>query len=625
MTTQTEAADPELARLTSAVRAATTSGLSQLRRLDPDAAADLDVVKRQPRRFPTVVMVGETKRGKSSLANALLDAPGLSPVDASIATSAYLEFRFGERAGAVAQVPGQRRGVPLPVEHLRDWGTVLGAMPQELPPPRHIEVYYPATLLSYVSLIDTPGVGGLDSLHAEITLDAVAHATALLFVIDASAPFSKPELDFLTEASQRVNTVFFALTKVDAYPGWRRILDDDKELLATHAPRFANAPFFPVSARLAELSGQLAHDPAAKAEIWKEARIGPLRGALGRTVASRAGVLHDSNIMRAVRAELVTVDQALMEQQRAVDPDPEILSRLKEERSAFANRKRKDARTWSLMLSTENRRARTDVTGALRGQIQQIQDRYLGEIEKASGERIKSLPYEIDRALQGVSLRLSAELERRFRAIGGKVLAEVFTPEELNGVLRQLNARLQSAVQSKPQRDAGGDQLMALMSVGGIGSMAGRGASMGVAAAVGTGGLLVPVIGIGVGLAAGAFMLWRRKLGADRQGAKVWLREVLMEARASISDEIAHRLTELEYALTVALDEAVERRMGQLDAQIAEIDKSMASDKAQRAKRKAAIQGDRDQVRGTLRKLDEVLTKARTFAQTPPKQRPAGA
>src|SRR4029453_9559230 len=95
-----------------------------------------------------------------------------------------------------------------------------------------------APLLAYLSLVDTPGVGGLDSLHAEIALDAVERATPLLFVGGASAPFSQPEIDFLVEASKRVNFVLFALTKTDAYPGWRTILADDRGQLQAHAPRF---------------------------------------------------------------------------------------------------------------------------------------------------------------------------------------------------------------------------------------------------------------------------------------------------------------------------------------------------------------------------------------------------
>ena len=42
-----------------------------------------------------MVVVGETKRGKSSLVNALLRQPALSPVDLAVATSAFIEFRYG--------------------------------------------------------------------------------------------------------------------------------------------------------------------------------------------------------------------------------------------------------------------------------------------------------------------------------------------------------------------------------------------------------------------------------------------------------------------------------------------------------------------------------------------------
>src|SRR5687767_383017 len=138
-------------------------------------------------------------------------------------------------------------------------------------PPRRIEVHHSAPLLQYLTLTDTPGTGGLDSLHVEIAMDAVARATALLFVVDASSPFSEPELRFLVEASKRVNFVLFALTKVDVYPGWQTILADNKGQLHTHAPRFGSAPWFPVSARLAELAMTMSRDTAA--ELLRESRI----------------------------------------------------------------------------------------------------------------------------------------------------------------------------------------------------------------------------------------------------------------------------------------------------------------------------------------------------------------
>jgi uncharacterized membrane-anchored protein YhcB (DUF1043 family) len=145
--------------------------------------------------------------------------------------------------------------------------------------------------------------------------------------------------------------------------------------------------------------------------------------------------------------------------------------------------------------------------------------------------------------------------------------------------------------------------------------MAGASA-LGAGALIG-GGLLIPVAGLGLGLAAGAFILFRRKVATDRQQAKIWLREVLGEARAALSDEITHRFTDLQYALTLALDDAIERRLQQLDAHIAEIDKSMAEDKASRARRKAALQAEREALRARVKQVDEVLIRARILAPAP--------
>ena len=104
----------------------------------------------------------------------------------------------------------------------------------------------------------------------------------------------------------------------------------------------------------------------------------------------------------------------------------------------------------------------------------------------------------------------------------------------------------------------------------------------------------------------------------DKMGAKQWLRGVLGEARAALSDEIMHRFTDLQYALTLALDEAIERRLQQLDAYIATIDKAMAEDKAERTKRKAALAQEREGLRARIKQLDEVLVRVRQLLPAAP-------
>ena len=101
-------------------------GLAILDRYDPELGARLTKMRVTRPDKPTVVVVGEAKRGKSSLINALINVPGLSPVDSRVATSTYIMFRRGPKTAARALLPGQTEPIDVPLERMRDWATDLG-------------------------------------------------------------------------------------------------------------------------------------------------------------------------------------------------------------------------------------------------------------------------------------------------------------------------------------------------------------------------------------------------------------------------------------------------------------------------------------------------------------------
>jgi len=85
-----------------------------------DRAEIADAVQGHARRpssdKPTVVVVGETKRGKSSLVNALLGRTDLSPVDVEVATLVHITFRYAQTPAAQVFIRGQQEPVVVGVD-----------------------------------------------------------------------------------------------------------------------------------------------------------------------------------------------------------------------------------------------------------------------------------------------------------------------------------------------------------------------------------------------------------------------------------------------------------------------------------------------------------------------------
>ena len=180
-----------------------------------------------------VVLAGEFDTGKSSLINALLQTD-VCPQDADEVTVVPTLVRFGEPAratlhSAVAGVAPQQVALSSVADH---------ASMQGNPRNRHrlasVEISLPHRLLrTGLELLDTPGVGGIDSGYGAITLGALAGAQGLLFVTDAAAELTGPELEFLRDAVGRIPAAACIVTKTDLYPNWRTIADRDREHLRT--------------------------------------------------------------------------------------------------------------------------------------------------------------------------------------------------------------------------------------------------------------------------------------------------------------------------------------------------------------------------------------------------------
>lgn len=183
----------------------------------------------------TVVVLGEFKRGKSTLINALLGT-AVCPVDADIVTAVPTIVTYGESAGVTAYAQHPETGEMVRREMTLADLTTLVTEPADPDAPhleRSVEVRLPHRMLrAGLRLVDTPGVGGLDSAHGYLTLGTLSLADGALFVTDASQELTGPELTFLQTVVERCPTTALCVVKTDLYPEWRRIVEINRGHLA---------------------------------------------------------------------------------------------------------------------------------------------------------------------------------------------------------------------------------------------------------------------------------------------------------------------------------------------------------------------------------------------------------
>ena len=147
----------------------------------------------------TVLFCGEFKRGKTSLVNAIIGTE-LCPTDIGIATSVVTTIKYGAVKKAVRYYGNLLENADSLKSEEIEWedidkytmGDVL-----EIDNTILVELSYPSPFLKNgITIIDTPGIGGLDPRHAILTHMALPKADVIVFVTDAGEPLTQSELEF---------------------------------------------------------------------------------------------------------------------------------------------------------------------------------------------------------------------------------------------------------------------------------------------------------------------------------------------------------------------------------------------------------------------------------------------
>jgi small GTP-binding protein len=160
-----------------------------------------------------VLVVGEAKRGKSTLVNALLGRKIL-PAGVTPLTSVATTVMHGTDEGIEARFL-DGRSERLPADALEDLVTERGN-PANCRGVAGVTVRLDVPILaSGLEIVDTPGTGSVHAHNTSAAADALETMDAAVFVLTADPPVSASERDLLTRVAGLSVTTFVVLNKAD--------------------------------------------------------------------------------------------------------------------------------------------------------------------------------------------------------------------------------------------------------------------------------------------------------------------------------------------------------------------------------------------------------------------------
>ncbi|MBM2622780.1 dynamin family protein [Actinoplanes sp. LDG1-06] len=504
----------------------------------------------------TVVVVGERNSGKSSLVNALLGRAGLLPVDADVATDVHVVVRHADSPRALVRTVDEPAGRSVTLDEIGEYAALDPATGR----PRHldvleVEVGLPDALLRGLRIIDTPGVGGLVAGHAAVTLATLARADALLFVAGAGSELTASECRFLARATERITTVAFVLTQTDKYPEWRTVLSRNVALLRQHAPRYADAPWFPVSNRAAADAARAAvRGNAERAQRLRAVSgLDPLAAALTSRVAAEAYRIRLQNALlvtgRAVDRQL-TVQQR---NERLLAGDPSLAAELAELRERVAGADEWIAHRQS-RIAERGRALDRDLRLQIRRRIIRLREDLL---ELARGGE-PDLPGELARSVHAIWLDQQTWLRDQIAELDGELADRAGPGDE---VTVRFPAHLRDLAGPTRTGNAGSNALDRIIPSMGLGSFA-----AGVTGAL-VSGFLVPAV-VGLGTVALLYERRRRKDAATqaRQDAARYVTSVMAQVEVELPAAAHDALEQALHRLRDAVTEDVNRWKAQVEA-----------------------------------------------------------
>lgn len=562
-----------------------------LRAYQLDDVADLAEAKADPdRQTRTVVVVGEVKRGKSSLVNALVGRRDLCPVGVDVTSSVAISVAGGEPgADGSARLLFADRETTVPHAALADWVTVDGRHVRDPRidslPTRAVIPIADSALGNDVVIVDTPGVGGLDPAMSRLSVQSARQACVLVLVCDASSPITAPEMDFARSAGAAVDALIVVVTKTDKnLRRWQAIVADNRRLLREHLDR--DVTVLGVSSLRAVIASELP-DPRAREHLVEASGIGALRAEIRRRLDT-AEQLPEIDSVRTGLEGLRTVAARITTELEVVEAGAAALPDLTAELDRLTELK-EDSRQWEQYLARDITLVRQRAVDDLERRLDEIRDRWTTYINTHGMQVLRRNPQKFTADMQqDLQMAMAGTLATFLQELHDDVVVPHFDDDPV--IWEHLCAQILESMQDKriethqvaDKRHGLLDPTLLSMGVMGssmIGGLIGLSAIAGVGAVIGT-------VWVGLNLSF-------RAVRSGKTNLLTWLRETIGSTKAATARVLEGAVAQARPEIIVRRREFLRTSIEDLQKSITTAEQAAKADEASRTKSRERLTNNR--------------------------------
>lgn len=259
-----------------------------------------------------LAVLGEFKRGKSTLVNALIKAEIL-PAAVIPLTSVTTTLRYGDTISTTVHFRDDtkvERDLAIDIAQLSQYVTERGN-PKNIKGVKAVTVTYPSNLLEAgVEIIDTPGVNSANEHNTKTTSDFLPEIDAAIFLLSADQPATSAEIVFLQEVRCFAPRIFLAQNKID------HLSTDELEQSLTYLRQAIECDsIYPISAKLA-LKRRMGKD-APDSDALIADGVDELENDIRHFLSTEKGKITIQNAARRLKGETDSITALIELEQHA--------------------------------------------------------------------------------------------------------------------------------------------------------------------------------------------------------------------------------------------------------------------------------------------------------------------